>query len=103
MTGPVSYISWHRILGYKTYSYVSERHITVVMVSIVIELGLCVTPHPWFPRLLPCGSTFAVTIERRLRVKSDIIPHVQYSVSVEHRVDITAACRKSWGRHVASI
>ena len=61
----------------------------------MIELGLCVTPHRWFPRLPPGGSTFAVKIERRLCVLSDITPHVQYSVSVEHRVDIMAARRKS--------
>jgi len=91
------------LFPYKICSYVSETHHRCNGFHSMIELGLCVTPRPWFPRLLPGGSTFTVTIERLLCVTSDITPHVEYSVSVEHRVDIMAARRKSWGRYVASI
>ena len=78
---------------FQTYLHVSETHNGCHGFHSMIELGLCVTPHPCFPRLPPDGRTFAVTIERRLCVTSDITTHVQYSVSVEHRVDIMAARR----------
>jgi hypothetical protein len=80
---------------YKTCPSVSETHHCFHGLHSTIELGLCVTTNPWFPRLPPGGSTFAVAIERRLCVTSDITPHVQYSASVEHRVDIMAARRKT--------